>query len=65
MVSKQQGWVILSKDGNTIFSFTFSLTRKDAQRKYTQLWIKPSNWKGHYRKGIRCVKATKSISLII
>lgn len=63
MTNKTEGWIVLSEDGNIMYDFSFSLTRKDAQRKYTRLWSKP-NWKAHYRKGIRCVKATRAISLI-
>lgn len=58
--SIEHGWVIiLPDDGNKIYDFTFSRTRKESQNHWVSLWDKPNNWKAHYRKGYRCVKAKK------
>lgn len=56
--SKENGWVIVKEEG-TLYDFTFSRTRTEAQNKWVDLWSNPNNWKAHYRKGIRCVKATQ------
>lgn len=57
------GWVVLSGDGKIINYFTFSLTRKTSQRKYTRLW-KSENWKSLYREGVRCVEAKMTIETL-
>jgi hypothetical protein len=62
METKTKGWVVLSEDGSIIHDFTFSYTRRDSQHKYTRLWSR-HNWKRHYRKGCRCVKAERTIGL--
>ena len=56
--SKENGWVIVNEDG-TIYDFTFCRTRTDAQSKWVALWTKPDNWRAHYRKGMRCVRANQ------
>lgn len=58
--SAQKGWVVINIDG-AIVDFTFSITRAEAQKKWVDLWSKPNNWKAHYRKGVRCVKAKRLI----
>lgn len=63
MKVKSQGWVILSADKKTIYEFTFCQVRTDAQRKWTRLWTRPDNWKSHYNRGVRCVKAERTIIL--
>ena len=57
-----EGWVIVNASG-MIIDFTFNRTREAAINKWLGLWTKPKNWKGHYRDGARCVKATRKISL--
>lgn len=57
-----QGWVILTEE-KRIMDFTFSQVRTDAQHKWVRLWERPNNWKAHYNKGIRCVKAERAITL--
>lgn len=64
--STDVGWVIVAenpgRDGNRhIYEFTFSRTRSDAIKKYTRIWVN-QNWKHHYYKGVRCVKASRTIT---
>lgn len=63
MESTEQGWVILSKNGYVFYTFTFSRTRIEAQHKWVRLWTNPNNWKAHYNRGVRCVKASQTITL--
>lgn len=55
-----EGWVVVNEHGE-IMDFTFSGYRRDAQRKWTELWDRPNNWKAHYKKGCRCKKANRII----
>lgn len=58
----ENGWVITGEDGR-IYDFTYSRIRKHAIRRYTKLW-KNESWKYYYRKGVRCVKAKMTITLL-
>ena len=62
MKTTENGWIILSEDGKIIYDFTFSRTRIEAQKKWVRIWDKPNNWKSHYRKGVRCIKAKMTIT---
>ncbi|MCR9263348.1 MAG: hypothetical protein NXH86_04280 [Flavobacteriaceae bacterium] len=59
MESIEYGWVITAEDGAALYGFTFSRTRTEAINEWVSLWDRPNNWKAHYRKGHRCVKAKK------
>lgn len=60
--TETQGWVIIS-GGDFICEFTFSRLRSEAINKWVTLWTKPSTWSGHKKRGVKCVKATKTISI--
>ena len=62
MKDTTKGWVVLSADGTTIYDFTFKRTRSESIRRWCSLWGTPKNWRGHYRKGHRCVKAIQTIT---
>lgn len=58
----EQGWVVLREDGG-ISMTTFSYTRQSSIERWVNLWAFPDNWKAHYRKGCRCVRAEMKITL--
>jgi len=62
MDSIEHGWVITDEFGVALYDFTFSRTRTEATKKWVELWDRPNNWKSHYRKGHRCVKAKKIVT---
>ena len=65
MRTTENGWVIINTTwNNNIYEFTYSRTRTEAIEKWCEIWTRPSTWSGHYKKGFRCVKATRTIELI-
>lgn len=59
---KEIGWVIVAPDG-FIADFTYKRTRRESIKRWCDLWSKPTNWRGHYRKGYRAVKCTRIIQI--
>jgi len=53
------GWVVLDSDGY-IFEWAFDYSKTGAIKEF--LRHRKYTWKQWYRKGVRCVKATKTIS---
>lgn len=64
METKQKGWVITAKDGKLIFEASFSRTRRGAIDAYMSFWDFPKKWIGHKARGLKCVKALRTIEII-
>lgn len=58
-----EGWIIRGPNNKYIYDFTFSRTRSSSIRKWVIFWNKPNGWKSYYRKGCRCVRATRTIRI--
>jgi hypothetical protein len=56
-----EGWVVVNIDGS-ILDWSFRYSRTEAIKELTE---GTQTWKQWYRQGMRCVRATKTITLSI